>query len=87
MRASVLRIVTVVEDEHAFHQEEAEEPGADEACHQSRVVDGADRLGEHVEEGDRHDDPAGERDHGLERMVEPQRHGSTESGGENRQQG
>ena len=62
VRARLLRLVAVVQDERALREEEAEEARADEPGDPLRVADGLDRLRQHVEERDGDDDPARERD-------------------------
>ena len=73
VRAGLLRVVPVVEHERALGEEEGEEAGADEGADAARAAERLDRLGQHVEERDRDDDAAGERDQRLEVAVEPER--------------
>ena len=62
--ASLVRVVSVMQHQHALDQEEGDEAGADQPSHQLRVVDRLDALREHVEQRDGYDDPAGERHQG-----------------------
>ena len=73
VRPRLLGLVAVVEDEHAFDEEEADEPGTDERHHAARRVDQVERLRQDVEERDRDDDAAGERDHRRELLAQAER--------------
>ena len=64
MGARLLGLVAMVQHEHALDEEEADEPGTDDRRHPARRVDQIECFREHVEERDRDDDAAGERDHG-----------------------
>ena len=58
VRARLLGVVAVVQDEHALEQEEAEEPGADQQPDLVGVSEQLHRLRADVEERDRDDDAA-----------------------------
>ena len=80
----VIPLAVVVEVEEPLRQEERQEPAPDEEAQAARVVHLVDRLRQHVEEGDRDDDAAGEREQRLEPGAQPERR---EPAGEGRPDG
>src|SRR5919108_858938 len=87
MRPGLLGLVAVVEDEAALGQEEGEEADAGEHPDLLRIADGLHRLREDVEEGDRDDDAAGQRDRGYELAAQAQGDEAAAERGEDREAG
>ena len=73
VRPGLVRLVAVMKDEDALSHEEEEEAGADDRERVSRIVQRPKRLRKDVEEGDRDDDAAGERDQRRQLPTQAQR--------------
>ena len=69
VRAGLLRLVAVMEDDQPLGEEEQEESCADERADAGRVSDRVDRFGQNVEESHSEDDAAGQCDQGRELAV------------------
>ena len=74
MRASLVRVVAMVQDEQPLDQEEREEADPDQRRDPSGVAHVVDRLRKDVEQRDRDHHPAGESDDRRQRTREAQRH-------------
>ncbi len=72
VRARLLLLVAVVEDEHALGQEEEQEARAGDGGRAPGAADRVERLGQDVEQRHRDDDAAGQGDQRLEVAMEPQ---------------
>jgi hypothetical protein len=80
----VLGVVAMVQDEGPLSEEEEDEAAPDEEAEQLGIVERRRGLGEDLEERDRHDDAAGERDHRRQVAREPKR---DEAAGQRREDG
>ena len=72
VRAGLLRLIAVMEDERPLGEEEEQEARSDERAHASRVVDRVDRLGQNVEQSHSENDSPGECDQGRELAMKAQ---------------
>ena len=72
VRPRLLRLVAVMQDERALREEEEEEARADVQADALGIADRLDRLRQDVEERDRDDHAAGQRDRGREVAGEAQ---------------
>ena len=70
VRACLVGVVAVVQHEASLEEEEHQEPRGDERRDPAGVVDALDRLWEHVEECDAHDDAPAEREDRLQMRPE-----------------
>ena len=77
VRAGLRRFVAVMQDQRALGEEESEEADA-HAGRPFGVADVVDRLRQHVEQRDRDDDPARQRDHGRQVVRAAKRSASDE---------
>jgi hypothetical protein len=73
LRAGLLGLVAVMQNEDAFGEEEGQEADPDEQRHALFVADGLDRLGQDVEERHRDHDSARERDQRVQVAVQAKR--------------
>ena len=72
MGARLLRLVAVVQDEHALDQKDPMNPAPMSVAMTRGRAARVHRLRQDVEERDRHDDPAGEGDQGHDLPMQPE---------------
>ena len=70
VRLRLVGLIAMVEDEQPLDQEEAEKACTDQRSDATRVADRVHRLGQHVEQRDRDDDAAAERDQGVDLLAD-----------------